>query len=88
MKSKKRLTTGELQNIPQDDIAQEDKELIEKCVLEHGGGYEESLNIELRQGIRAYLVTLCFEQVLDDELRGEFPNAAATFADGWQYSRA
>ncbi len=83
----KRFTDGQLTATPEDIISKEDKALIEKHVLQYGGSLEESLNTPLRQGLRAYLVNLCLELVVDDKLRAEFSSMAAQFSDGWNYSR-
>ena len=87
MEKKYRITSGQLANIPPEVISPADKARIEEAVLEDGGSLTESINIELRQGIRAYLVNSIEELDINDKLREEFPSMAAQFADGWLYSR-
>ena len=37
------------------------------------------------ESLRAYLVTLCDESIIDDNLRADLHQDAAAFSDGWDW---
>ena len=77
----KLLTAEELAHL--DGIIPHDKGLIKAVVAQHGGGCAESLDTQLRKGIRGFLSQQFLELVPDDHLRNEAGGIAAAFADGW-----
>jgi len=82
---RKLLTEKNLKKYPL--LSDKDKELIEYCVKEHGGGYDESMDTPLRCAIRTFLVRSTEEMTLDGPLRKSFAQMSACFADGWQYAK-
>lgn len=81
--SLKPLTQLEFFSIPVNVISEKDKKLIEKCVWDMGGGYDESADLPLRCIMRAWAAKLWREMEPDRRLRKDISGMLSCFADGW-----
>ena len=84
--TQKPLTHQEFFQIPEDDISQEDKQLIEKEVLETSGTSDGSADTRYCCALRGYLAASWFFLKPDDDLRKEVGLMAACFSDGWHWA--
>lgn len=71
------ITEQELKELEIEGVTDTVKSLIEHCIseLSEGGVKDDAL--------RGFLVQLCYESIIDDALRAELPDDAASFSEGW-----